>query len=212
MLNEINMFLKKEINNPGGEVRTRPLLKSTPVPQKLVDIIIDHLYNDPIALKNCSLVCRSWLTSSRHHLFYRIELDFVVDCIPTGGGPIHNKCLQNSSDTAGYTRELVLRADELLNSVQCGKIKPVLSLVLEQLTSLTRLELALEAWDDLPTDVKTSIHFVIALSLLTHIVIEGGCVGARDRAVELLSSQLEGSQVHVPRFPAHIHGASQWPY
>lgn len=44
-------------------VRTKDL------PQEIADAIIDHLYDDPETLKNCSLVCKSWELSSAHHIF-----------------------------------------------------------------------------------------------------------------------------------------------
>ena len=40
------------------------------LPPELVDVIIDFLYDEPRALKNCALVSRSWLLSSRYHLFH----------------------------------------------------------------------------------------------------------------------------------------------
>ncbi|KAF5386064.1 hypothetical protein D9615_002700 [Tricholomella constricta] len=52
-------------------------LASSPIPrlpQELVDHIIDHLYDDPLTLTSCSLVCRQWLPTSRLHLFSKISL------------------------------------------------------------------------------------------------------------------------------------------
>src|ERR1700761_3490794 len=39
------------------------------LPPEVIDLIIDHLHNDPLTLEACSLVSRNWLSSSRHHLF-----------------------------------------------------------------------------------------------------------------------------------------------
>jgi len=44
------------------------------IPQELVDLIIDHVYSDKPTLAACSLVCRSWLVSTRHHLFSTVCL------------------------------------------------------------------------------------------------------------------------------------------
>jgi hypothetical protein len=44
------------------------------VPQELVDLIIDHLRADEDALKRCSLVTTAWVTRSRSHLFYKVEI------------------------------------------------------------------------------------------------------------------------------------------
>lgn len=43
-------------------------------PPELIDVIIDHLYWDLTTLRTCSLVARSWLPSSRYHLFRAITL------------------------------------------------------------------------------------------------------------------------------------------
>ncbi|EMD30983.1 hypothetical protein CERSUDRAFT_100782 [Gelatoporia subvermispora B] len=44
------------------------------LPPELTDRIIDFLHDDIPALANCGLVCRTWLPSSRLHLFRRIEI------------------------------------------------------------------------------------------------------------------------------------------
>ena len=38
-------------------------------PPELVDRTIDHLHDDKPSLRACTLVSRSWLNTSRHHLF-----------------------------------------------------------------------------------------------------------------------------------------------
>lgn len=44
------------------------------LPPELVDMIIDHLYDDKVTLATCTLVAKSWLTASRLHLFYEITV------------------------------------------------------------------------------------------------------------------------------------------
>ncbi|KIM39973.1 hypothetical protein M413DRAFT_446877 [Hebeloma cylindrosporum] len=44
------------------------------IPQEIIDQFIDHLYHDRGALKACALACRSWVSSSRYHLFGIIAL------------------------------------------------------------------------------------------------------------------------------------------
>ncbi|KDR67792.1 hypothetical protein GALMADRAFT_257631 [Galerina marginata CBS 339.88] len=46
----------------------------TRLPQELVDHIIDHLHDNPLALNNCARVCHAWLPTSRLHLFAKISL------------------------------------------------------------------------------------------------------------------------------------------
>jgi hypothetical protein len=44
------------------------------LPQEIVDIIIHNLHPDIKALSVCSLVCKSWLPASYHHIFNKIIL------------------------------------------------------------------------------------------------------------------------------------------
>jgi hypothetical protein len=46
----------------------------TKVPPELTDRIIDFLHSDRKALKTCALVCKSWIPSSRLHLFETLYL------------------------------------------------------------------------------------------------------------------------------------------
>ncbi|KAI0826231.1 hypothetical protein BC629DRAFT_60912 [Irpex lacteus] len=43
-------------------------------PTELIDIIVDHLHDDWLALLQCALVCRTWTVSSRYHLFRKIKI------------------------------------------------------------------------------------------------------------------------------------------
>jgi hypothetical protein len=51
------------------------MVLSIPIPQEIVDYIIDCLRKDPDALKTCAMVSHSLLPLSRKHLFCRISLD-----------------------------------------------------------------------------------------------------------------------------------------
>ena len=44
------------------------------LPAEVEDIILDHLYNDRQTLASCALVHRSWLPTSRHHLWRELRL------------------------------------------------------------------------------------------------------------------------------------------
>lgn len=79
------------------------------VPYELVDYIIDHLHNDISSLENCALVCRSWLPSSRFHMFRRIEVDISND-YAIENTRYHRICqsLESSPDLGRYVEELVL--------------------------------------------------------------------------------------------------------
>lgn len=44
-------------------------------PLEIIDMILDHLFDDPVTLKVCSSVCHAWLPCTRYHLFHTIYLD-----------------------------------------------------------------------------------------------------------------------------------------
>ncbi|KAK0455777.1 uncharacterized protein EV420DRAFT_1481218 [Desarmillaria tabescens] len=48
---------------------------SPPLPQELIDCIIDILCSDIPALRSCSLVCRSFLPRAREHLFREVDIE-----------------------------------------------------------------------------------------------------------------------------------------
>lgn len=54
---------------------------SSIVPPEICDYIIDYLWDDYRALAACSLTCRSWLSSSRSHLFNFIHLERERDIL-----------------------------------------------------------------------------------------------------------------------------------
>ena len=51
------------------------------IPQELSHMILDFLHDDVAALCSADLVCKSWFSASRFHLFSNIELR-VVDYVP----------------------------------------------------------------------------------------------------------------------------------
>jgi hypothetical protein len=48
--------------------------RSPRLPPELIDAAIDQLHDDPEALALCTLVCKSWVPASRHHLFPTITV------------------------------------------------------------------------------------------------------------------------------------------
>ncbi|KAJ6569841.1 hypothetical protein DFH09DRAFT_1362987 [Mycena vulgaris] len=45
-----------------------------PIPQELIDLIVDNLHDDIPALKACSLAARTFVCSTRTHIFKKIEI------------------------------------------------------------------------------------------------------------------------------------------
>ncbi|KAJ3554128.1 hypothetical protein NM688_g3264 [Phlebia brevispora] len=54
--------------------RPNLLLGQSRLPPELIDMVIDHLYNDKVTLAQCTLVARSWLSAARMHLFRDITV------------------------------------------------------------------------------------------------------------------------------------------
>lgn len=52
------------------------------LPSELNDRILDFLHDDRRALCNCSLACRDWLPTSRHHLFHTLAAIPIQDAAP----------------------------------------------------------------------------------------------------------------------------------
>ena len=46
---------------------------SPSLPPEILDLIVDHLHDEPIALKACCVVSKSWVHRTRNHLFARVK-------------------------------------------------------------------------------------------------------------------------------------------
>jgi hypothetical protein len=46
---------------------------SSSLPLEILDLIADHLHNEPATLKACCIVSKSWIHRTRKHLFARVE-------------------------------------------------------------------------------------------------------------------------------------------
>ncbi|THH31879.1 hypothetical protein EUX98_g2334 [Antrodiella citrinella] len=68
------------------------------VPQEIVDLIIDNLQDDPLALRACALTAHNWVHRSRRHLHSRVRIgEYYV-----------NMKRYNSRSVAQYVKELDL--------------------------------------------------------------------------------------------------------
>ena len=46
---------------------------SCSIPQEILDLIIDHLYDEPTTLKTCCVVSKTWIQRTRKHLFVNMR-------------------------------------------------------------------------------------------------------------------------------------------
>ena len=51
------------------------------LPPEIVDLIIDHLHDEPTILKTCSVVSKSWVPRTRKYLFASVEFNASVSLI-----------------------------------------------------------------------------------------------------------------------------------
>jgi hypothetical protein len=97
------------------------------IPQELSDIILDFLHNDVAALCSAGLVCRSWLPSSRFHLFSKSEIVIkgpdILELICAEGSTIPPYILDLGILGVGVLFETLLRL-------------PLLNIMLRNLSSL----------------------------------------------------------------------------
>ena len=162
-------------------------MPNPPVPQELVERMIDLLRSDIGALQACCLVNKTWVSRSRYHLFYQVEilddtqLHYWISTFPY---PVSN--------VAGFVRHLHIARPRMLD---------VSEFSLEQFTDLeyfslgdipdptTRLEVAamanilllptplrsirlclerIRAWDI--SSLFQRFHSLEDLSLLCHVI------------------------------------------
>lgn len=95
-----------------------PATSECKLPQKLVDAIIDQLYYDKASLRQCSLVCRSWVPRTSEHLFSCFSWPRCTrtdrECAKReyGGKHCFDKCLRilkNSPRICGIISDLCLQ-------------------------------------------------------------------------------------------------------
>jgi hypothetical protein len=87
------------------------------LPQELIDIIIDHLFDDSPSLKACSLACTSFLGSSRLHLFRSVTIstkervDRLLDIVhgsPTFPNNIRSLAIERADKATASIRNIDL--------------------------------------------------------------------------------------------------------
>jgi len=78
------------------------------LPPEILDIVIDHLHDEPTALRACCLVSKSWVPRSRTHLFAHVELT------DTSVEPWMKAFPDPLNSPAHYTRTLTIHDHQLI--------------------------------------------------------------------------------------------------
>jgi hypothetical protein len=124
------------------------------IPTELWDEIIDHLHDDKSTIGTCGLVCRSWISSSRFHLFSTIQLTtFDIDtiavlCTPGSTIPPYVRALEmyEGRGRAGCKWDLPWVSNALLQ--------------LSRLSAVESLSLSRVAWDGLMPEAKKRLYIL----------------------------------------------------
>ncbi|KAK0185297.1 hypothetical protein F5146DRAFT_202148 [Armillaria mellea] len=148
------------------------------VPQELIDIIIDYLYNDTHSLRACALVASSWSGRSQQHLFYRMTL---------AGRPWPDKpksrtaaelflhLIESALHIPSFVRDLeIIEGDIFECDRWLGRSIPVLDRLLPTLTNLRTLHIDFSGvlWSDVQ-GIRTSFLSASRLPDLHKVMITG---------------------------------------
>ena len=117
------------------------------LPLELLEYIVDFLHDDDDALQTCSLTCRYLLPAARLHLFRKVALERVPDCLR------FLEVLESSASTqasvANYVRDIRLPFMALVSGTK-GQRKgwrhELVRRILRDLCHLTRLRLYAFDW------------------------------------------------------------------
>ena len=155
------------------------------IPQELVDHIIDHLHDDPLALSNCARVCRGWLPTSRHHFFSKISLK--ATSAHNGPAVPQERCKQlyavliQSPEIIYNIRELEICEGSPhhhhdhhpeLSSTTWITTERTLTALFKMLTHLQRLDFSATStlyWKLLPPTFQSALWTMLSLPTLTYI-------------------------------------------
>lgn len=135
------------------------------VPQELVDLIIDNLHDETTALKHCSLVCKSWLPTSRKYIFERLYFDCLYRT--QNLEPSYN-FFSESPHLIPYIRVLKISGDSY-GLLPAAQLLPAFS---DLLTHLTQVELCGLNFPNFPEELHyipniISSHQISSIDLRT---------------------------------------------
>ncbi|KAG6890451.1 hypothetical protein C0992_001645 [Termitomyces sp. T32_za158] len=147
------------------------------LPQELVDYIIDYLFDDTAALRNCSLVCHAWRPSSQLHLFSTLSLKATPRACPAELCRRLYHLLRSSPTLCLYIREVdILEGSQPLAgspSVIWATTDRTLPHILRRLTHLRRLDFGAQSatihWSRMSPATRRAVRDILALPSLTHL-------------------------------------------
>ncbi|PBK65295.1 hypothetical protein ARMSODRAFT_441023 [Armillaria solidipes] len=126
------------------------------IPQELIDIIIDYLYNDTHSLRACALVSSSWSGRSQQHLFSRITLagrPWPDKPKSRSAAELFLRLIESAPHIPSFVRHLeIIEGDIFEYDRWLGRSIPVLDRILPALTNLRTLHINFSGvlWSDVP--------------------------------------------------------------
>ena len=89
---------------------------SCPLPPEILDLVIDHLHDEPTTLKICCIVSKSWTPRTRRHLFASVEFRTSQSHIE-----LWKKAFPDPSNSpAHHTRTLSIRGTPVITVADAG--------------------------------------------------------------------------------------------
>ncbi|KAF8893480.1 hypothetical protein BD779DRAFT_1506532 [Infundibulicybe gibba] len=160
------------------------MLKSTQeLPEELVDSVISHLDGDLTALRNCCLVCTSWLPVSRAYLLRTIRIDLSSLKNPPHSGEYKaaietikesyaslSRSLATNPERAKFARALEIRGQIASTDAQ-GDLDNILAEIVSQLPVLKSISLIHIHWMGDKTVYTNAIYGALALPSLTQLTL-----------------------------------------
>ncbi|KAJ7661043.1 hypothetical protein B0H17DRAFT_1212399 [Mycena rosella] len=156
-------------------------------PAELQDMIIDHMHREKQALGTCGLVCKSWLRSSRHHLF--------------GSATLRNH------DLDGFLQLLHSPLASFLQSIASLSIELDEDAMVQLFGNITRLDIHLVAFDT----PRQMTAFISRFPRLEEMSLYPTVLGLQNAPEELRTPDGPPNLRTPPPIP-HLHGAENTPW
>ncbi|SJL02861.1 uncharacterized protein ARMOST_06201 [Armillaria ostoyae] len=126
------------------------------IPQELIDIIIDYLYNDTRSLRACALVSSSWSGRSQQNLFLRIALagkPWPDKRKSRTSAELFLRLIESAPHIPSFVRHLeIIEGDAFRSYRWLARSMPILDCILPTLTNLRTFHINFTGllWRDIP--------------------------------------------------------------
>ncbi|KAJ7484406.1 hypothetical protein FB451DRAFT_1232430 [Mycena latifolia] len=159
-------------------------IAESPLPPELFDIIIGQARDDIHVLTTCGLVCRSWLASSRYHIFQAIN----VSLHPRNVQTFIELVIHPSSTFRPYIRSLELLSSNVLDgSFDAQWLDPPVINTLASLPCVTEMLIQNIQWGRMNPTTKSAL--LAGFQALTHLELWAAHFDSVSHLVQLVCSK-----------------------